>query len=101
MEPARKEVLLFHELGHCVLDRDHRNDFLPNTEQASVMNQVLPHPVTYTGNTQYYLQELFTVGLGSLLSRTSAATASFAAAYFSGDSASPSSDVRIHRCGGH
>lgn len=34
--PAR-EALLFHELGHCLLDRRHDNQLTPSREWASVM----------------------------------------------------------------
>ena len=33
-----KEALIFHELGHCILKRDHRNDRLPDGSYTSLMN---------------------------------------------------------------
>jgi hypothetical protein len=33
-----KEGLVFHELGHCLLGRQHRTDRLPNGAYASLMN---------------------------------------------------------------
>ena len=33
-----KEALIFHELGHCFLNRGHRDDLLPNKADASLMN---------------------------------------------------------------
>jgi len=57
-----KEILLFHELGHAILRRQHTNDTLPNGDYKSMMfggNQF----GVYTSNTpekrQYYLDELF------------------------------------------
>jgi hypothetical protein len=60
-----REFLMFHELGHCVLDRRHRNDRLPNGEWLSIMRgdpQVAGTTWTtnYTGFRRfYYLNELF------------------------------------------
>lgn len=33
-----REALVFHELGHCWLNRDHRDDRFPNDAYASLMN---------------------------------------------------------------
>lgn len=33
-----REALVFHELGHCVLNRDHRSDRFPKGMYASLMN---------------------------------------------------------------
>ncbi len=33
-----REALVFHELGHCWLNRDHRNDRFPNGVYVSLMN---------------------------------------------------------------
>ncbi|MEM7658145.1 MAG: hypothetical protein AAF399_18610, partial [Bacteroidota bacterium] len=32
-----KEYLVFHELGHCILDRDHENEYLIAGECSSIM----------------------------------------------------------------
>lgn len=62
---AQREGLIFHELGHCELDRLHRNDLLPNGEWASRMRgDPIPEPQTipinYSGTRQqYYTDELF------------------------------------------
>jgi len=54
-----KESLVFHELGHCVLDRRHREDVLDNMAPASIMYPfALSHNVYYN-NHQYYIEELF------------------------------------------
>ncbi len=36
--PSSKEHLIFHELGHAILKRDHRNGFLPNNDCISLMD---------------------------------------------------------------
>ena len=57
-----KEIVVFHELGHAILARGHRDDVLPDGTRASIM---------YSGNIrslysevrqnrrQYYVDELF------------------------------------------
>lgn len=60
-----KEFLIYHELGHCVLNRRHRNDVLPNGEWTSIMRGSPETPGrTWTTNfngfrKNYYLDELF------------------------------------------
>lgn len=66
-----REALFFHELGHCVLGRDHDNQLLPNGDPKSIMvkdNIKLYSPCLYpvggscTDNSYkrtYYLDELF------------------------------------------
>lgn len=63
---ARKEWLVYHELGHCVLDRSHRNDQFENGTWKSLMrgspitNDELLTPVCYLWDrNQYYIDELF------------------------------------------
>lgn len=68
-----REALLFHELGHCFLGRQHANERLPNGDAKSLMipdDNSLYSPCTYDlGNTscdkvfkrEYYLSELFDV----------------------------------------
>lgn len=62
---ADKEGLIFHELGHCELNRRHRNDTLPNGEWSSRMRGT-PIPegmsavINYSGvRRDYYIDELF------------------------------------------
>ncbi len=61
----QKEGLIFHELGHCELNRRHRNDTLPNGEWASRMRgspipDGLSAVINYSGvRRQYYIDELF------------------------------------------
>ncbi|MGR3810703.1 hypothetical protein [Jiulongibacter sp. NS-SX5] len=70
-----KEALIFHELGHCLLDRDHKEDLFPSGDPVSLMTKVLngPYqPCVYvfgddeyikqcnrTTRRDYYLDELF------------------------------------------
>lgn len=57
---AEKEALIFHELGHCMLNREHLNGFsLQNNRYYSVMNYFSFEGETYTRNYQYYIRELF------------------------------------------
>lgn len=61
----QREGLIFHELGHCELDRRHRNDLLSNGEWASRMRgDPIPEGQTIPVNTvgtrrDYYINELF------------------------------------------
>ena len=68
---AQLEVLVFHELGHCVLGREHDNGQLPNGDLKSLMNEndisvyslcVYPlenEPCDNSFKRPYYLDELF------------------------------------------
>lgn len=59
-----REQLLFHELGHCVLGRDHRDDWMDGNppRQASIMAGIsLPPQVVYAEHRREYLDELFGV----------------------------------------
>lgn len=65
------ESLVFHELGHCILGRQHTSDMLPNGAHKSIMNPgdlVLYSPCIYQiGESEcnklyrrsYYIDELF------------------------------------------
>jgi hypothetical protein len=67
----QREVLVFHELGHCVLGRLHDNGRLPNGDFKSLMNEndlsvysscVYPvdnGPCDHRFKRSYYLDELF------------------------------------------
>jgi hypothetical protein len=56
----RKEVTVFHELGHCVLDRVHIQD---TVKQKSIMMPIgLPSDKDYTTNRSKYMHELFHPG---------------------------------------
>lgn len=56
-----KEMIIFHELGHCVLDRDHREGRLENGYCLSIMRSGEQScRDVYTDNTKaYYIEELF------------------------------------------
>lgn len=45
-----REILVFHELGHCILNQGHRNN--------SIMQSTLLDPVAYKNNREYYIKEL-------------------------------------------
>lgn len=56
------EALVFHELGHMVLDRFHRDELLPNNSRSSIMVSTNLAGL-YVGNAKqrrsYYVDELF------------------------------------------
>ena len=62
-----KEMLIFHELGHCDLDRDHKEGWyiqiVDGKEVAripiSIMGAQLFYVNTYITHRDYYLEELF------------------------------------------
>lgn len=64
---AGREALIFHELGHCLLGRDHRDDLTALRLQdgrsgyapASLMNTRGVRPDLYASDRNYYLSELF------------------------------------------
>lgn len=61
------EAMIFHELGHCILQRAHHNSLLPNDEWNSIMRgDPLPEgrssSINFSGiRRQYYIDELFDV----------------------------------------
>lgn len=72
-----REALVFHELAHCFLGREHRNDLLPNAAPASLMTTRLngpyepcAYPIDNTSDCDrrsrrdYYLDELFNAATG-------------------------------------
>ena len=59
-----RQYVIFHELGHCILDRRHDNDLLPNGECKSIMkgteeNECYPNIDNFNAWRTYYLDELF------------------------------------------
>lgn len=58
-----REMMIFHELGHCRLDKDHDNELIPTEDgtivKTSLMNAVLPATSTYITYKAGYLAELF------------------------------------------
>ncbi len=57
-----KEFVVFHELGHCILDRDHRDDIDSSGRCESIMHSYKGLCIfEYFGsNREGYLDELFT-----------------------------------------
>lgn len=53
-----REALIFHELGHCILDRDHETDRLSNGEVASIMWPSIQGKL-FGARRKYYVDELF------------------------------------------
>lgn len=56
---TQREVLLYHELGHCRLNRSHDSHTVQG-QKTSVMNPTVPDTYTYLDNKFQYLSELFT-----------------------------------------
>jgi hypothetical protein len=59
---SSREQLVFHELGHCVLNRSHLDDRLPNGNFATMMRatgEQIYGPVQSGFKRMYYLDELF------------------------------------------
>jgi hypothetical protein len=65
-----REALLFHELGHCVLQRNHVTGTVPASQAGDTTNPTMQIPeslmrpqfldgATYTQYQNYYLSELF------------------------------------------
>lgn len=59
--PLTRELVVYHELGHCVLFRDHTEEFNERGVCLSMMNSgTAPCRVAYTGqNRDFYIEELF------------------------------------------
>jgi hypothetical protein len=67
LSESGKEFIVFHELGHGILNRKgHLNDTLPNGHWKSMMRgdpeDVSSHPLEYQPHRDYYLDELFDPG---------------------------------------
>lgn len=54
-----REVLVFHELGHCVLGRDHTEGTFSDNAPVSIMNPIIMYTVYYKRRRDYYRSELF------------------------------------------
>jgi len=66
LDEQQREALVFHELGHCILNRDHNNNTLPFGECASLMDGNEEESGFVCSNNyyaaqwrRYYLDELF------------------------------------------
>ncbi len=55
---SKREVLLFHELGHCLLHRKHC-DVEDNHQPISLMTTYVADSDDYSSNREAYLKELF------------------------------------------
>lgn len=55
----QREELMFHELGHCVLNREHRNDALADGCPASIMFWETVSLWCLNLHLDYYRNELF------------------------------------------
>jgi hypothetical protein len=58
---TEKEVLMLHELGHCVLRREHKADLSPNGTPISMMYPTVVVKYDYEDYKLYYLYELFSI----------------------------------------
>lgn len=61
---AQKEQVLFHELGHCMMGREHEDGSIPSLDRnimtpSSIMNSFMISTNTYKTNYEYYMKELF------------------------------------------
>jgi hypothetical protein len=57
LNSSYREMLLFHEMGHCLLNRSHQgNDFY---NPSSIMNSSLFSEVYYRNNYDFFIRELF------------------------------------------
>ena len=56
---TQRELLVHHELGHCVLYRGHRTAVLSSGNYASLMYPIIMRSSTYLDNYAYYQDELF------------------------------------------
>lgn len=57
---ATREMIIFHELGHCALNREH-NDTLERGIPVSLMNSAGFSGAIYTADKARYLRELFSL----------------------------------------
>lgn len=54
-----REILIFHELGHCVLEKPHTNFDLEDGCGGSVMNEYHIGAYCYDKHYDHYIEELF------------------------------------------
>ena len=58
----QKKLVLYHELGHCVLKKGHENQVGPSSSRRKMLSIMDAHPLDLTDFEQYkleYLEELF------------------------------------------
>jgi hypothetical protein len=65
-DETEHERLIFHELGHCILNRSHRDDFNGESQESSVMYPVMERHMNeyYNSHRKEYIKELFKLGPG-------------------------------------
>ena len=54
-----KQMIMFHELGHCVLFRQHNNAYTQYGYVYSIMYYMLQSDTAYVRNWTHYMYELF------------------------------------------
>lgn len=60
LDPIRKEALIAHELGHCLLKRQHDDSTdLITGKKLSIMHKFLVYSFEYANKYSYYMEELF------------------------------------------
>jgi hypothetical protein len=63
---ARRKSLIYHELGHCILNRGHDNAYISSPTYGSIpksiMNMYLMEELSYANLQPYYIGELFHPG---------------------------------------
>lgn len=63
---TQREVLIYHELGHCRLNRSHDDSTYLN-QKTSIMNPIVPTSYSYNQHKFGYLSELFTGNKQSII----------------------------------
>lgn len=69
-DQVSKKVMIFHELGHCRLDRRHNEETVQvngRTYKVSIMHPVIPNSYDYGMHEEGYLKELYTSSKESIL----------------------------------
>jgi len=59
LDLAAKEILMLHELGHCVLTRTHLDAYTSLGYPVSIMNTYLLNSLVYSSNRREYLDEFY------------------------------------------
>lgn len=63
---ARRKALIYHELGHCILNRQHDDSYINSSTYGripkSIMNSYLMPQLSYSDLQPYYIDELFHPG---------------------------------------
>lgn len=74
----KREALVAHELGHCILDRDHEDSTDQLTgKKLSLMNAYLISTTDFTTKYDYYMRELFSPKDKTLLASLWGSTSSY------------------------